>query len=94
MVGAVERLRVLLGDMSRTLRWSFLGALLAGSAGAVVGLVQGLGAYPPTAWFAVLELGAPAGILGALIGLAAAGATSRRAGSSSSRQTLCRKAAP
>jgi hypothetical protein len=36
--------------------------------GGLVGLVLGLRAYPPTAWFAVLEVGVPAGILGALLG--------------------------
>jgi len=35
-----------------------------------VGLVVGLRVYPPTAWFAVFELGLPASILGGLFGLA------------------------
>jgi len=36
--------------------------------GALAGLIIGLIAYPPTAWFAVLELGIPAGLIGAGIG--------------------------
>jgi hypothetical protein len=39
--------------------------------GGVAGLVIGLRAYPPTAWFAVLELGIPAGFAGAVLGLLA-----------------------
>ena len=39
-------------------------------AAAVVGLIVGLHVYPPTAWFAVFELGVPAAIVGALLGLA------------------------
>ena len=88
------RLSLLLGGMSRPFRWSFVGAVLAATAGAVAGLVLGLITYPRTAWFAVLELGAPAGILGALMGLAAAGATSRMAGSISGRQALRRNESP
>jgi hypothetical protein len=44
--------------------------VLAGLGG-VVGLVVGLVAYPPTAWFAIVEVGLPAGVLGAVLGLAA-----------------------
>ncbi|SHG97347.1 hypothetical protein SAMN05443575_2990 [Jatrophihabitans endophyticus] len=43
-------------------------------AGLVVGLVVGLTAYPPTAWFAAAEIGIPALIVGALIGLVVGGA--------------------
>jgi hypothetical protein len=39
-----------------------------GLVGGVVGLVVGLISYPPTAWFAVLELGVPAALGGALLG--------------------------
>lgn len=46
------------------------GMLLAGVLGGVVGLIVGLRAYPPTAWFAVFELGIPASVVGALLGLA------------------------
>jgi riboflavin transporter FmnP len=43
-----------------------------GVIGAIVGLVVGLLAYPPTAWFAVFELGVPAAIAGGVVGLVAA----------------------
>lgn len=36
---------------------------------AVVGLVLGLIAYPPTAWAAVIEVGYPSAVAGAVIGL-------------------------
>jgi hypothetical protein len=49
-------------------RWTFFGAAFAGLAGAIGGLIVGLLVYPPTAWFAVFELGLPASILGGLIG--------------------------
>ena len=39
-----------------------------GAGGAIAGLVVGLRAYPPTAWFATLEVGVPAAMLGALVG--------------------------
>jgi hypothetical protein len=47
-----------------------IGAIAAGTAGAITGLVVGLLAYAPTAPFAVVELGLPATIVGALSGLA------------------------
>jgi hypothetical protein len=43
-----------------------------GVIGAIVGLVVGLIAYAPTAWFAVFELGVPAAIAGGILGLVAA----------------------
>ena len=36
--------------------------------GAVTGLVLGLIAYPPTVWFAILELGIPGAVVGAACG--------------------------
>ncbi len=36
--------------------------------GIVVGLVLGLRAFPATAWFTVFEVGAPAGVAGAIGG--------------------------
>lgn len=36
--------------------------------GGIAGLILGLGANPATAWFAVIEVGVPAGIAGALVG--------------------------
>ena len=50
-------------------RAGLVGAVALGLLGAVVGLVLGLLAYPPTAWFAVLEVGVPAAALGAMVGL-------------------------
>lgn len=45
------------------------GAAISALLGAAVGLVLGLIANPPTAWFAVLEIGLPAAVAGAGIGL-------------------------
>jgi hypothetical protein len=56
---------------SLVLSWARNGAVSAGILGGVVGLVVGLHAYPATAWFAVMEVGLPASILGALLGLTA-----------------------
>ena len=52
-------------------RWVILGALIAGVTGGIAGLVVGLFAYAPTAPFAVVELGFPAALAGALVGLVA-----------------------
>jgi hypothetical protein len=49
-------------------RFAIAGALVALLLGGLVGLVLGLRAYPPTAWFAVFEVGIPAGALGAVLG--------------------------
>jgi hypothetical protein len=45
----------------------------AGVVGGVVGLIIGLFAYPPTAWFAIIELGLPSALLGGVIALLVAG---------------------
>lgn len=47
------------------------GLLIGGVAGAATGLVLGLIAYPPTAWFAVIEVGVPGAVTGAVVGLMA-----------------------
>jgi hypothetical protein len=52
-------------------RWAIAGAASAGVIGAIGGLVIGLNVYPPTAAFAVVELGLPAAIVGGVLGLAA-----------------------
>jgi hypothetical protein len=52
-------------------RWVILGALFAAVTGGTVGLVVGLVAYAPTAPFAVVELGFPASLAGAVVGLVA-----------------------
>ena len=51
--------------MRLVMRGTAVGALL----GAVVGLILGLIANPPTAWFATIEIGLPAAVAGAGIGL-------------------------
>lgn len=51
-------------------RFVVAGIVLAGGVGGLVGLIVGLRVYPPTAWFAVFELGVPAAVVGALLGLA------------------------
>jgi len=53
-------------------RFVLIGVGCAGLVGAVVGLVVGLNAYAPTAPFAVIELGLPATVAGAVSGLAIA----------------------
>ncbi|MCA1984515.1 hypothetical protein [Nocardioides nematodiphilus] len=59
--------------MSILVRSVLIGTALFGAAGAVIGLVLGLRAYVPTAWAAVIEVGLPAALLGALLGLIAGG---------------------
>jgi hypothetical protein len=49
-------------------RYAAIGAGAAGLVAGVIGLLVGLLVYPPTAWFAVFELGVPASVLGALVG--------------------------
>jgi hypothetical protein len=66
------------------LRWAVIGATLAGLIGGVVGLILGLRVHPPTAWFAIFEVGVPASILGGLVGLAS-GAIAHAVGRSDGR---------
>lgn len=56
-------------------RFAVVAALALGLLGALAGLVLGLLSHPPTAWFAVLEIGVPAALLGALAGLTVGSAT-------------------
>ena len=49
-------------------RFAIVGSASAFLLGGLAGLIIGLVAYPPTAWFAVLEVGLPAGLLGAAVG--------------------------
>lgn len=60
-----------IADLPLVLRWSVRSGLVGGAVGAVAGLLLGLAAYPPTAWFAVLEVGIPAVVVGSLLGAAA-----------------------
>jgi hypothetical protein len=46
-----------------------LGAVSGGTVEAIVGLLGGLHAYAPTAAFAMIKLGLPASIVGAIVGL-------------------------
>jgi hypothetical protein len=55
-------------DMPLPARFLVIGALALGIAGGIGGLISGLFAYPPTAWFAVAEVGVPAALLGGLVG--------------------------
>jgi hypothetical protein len=64
----VRELRRAFDDLPLVARWALGCALALGLIGGVVGLVLGIVAYPPTAWFAVFEVGIPSGILGAIIG--------------------------
>lgn len=57
--------------MTLPLRWTVICTATGLVIGGIVGLIVGLSAYPPTAWFAVFELGVPAGIACGLIGLVA-----------------------
>lgn len=58
-------------DLPTVLRWSVGTATVLGIAGGLTGLALGLAAYPPTAWFAVLEVGVPAAFLGLFLGAGA-----------------------
>lgn len=58
-----------LADAPAPVTWSIQAALAAGVVGALVGIVLGLRTYPPTAWFAAIEVGLPAAVVGGLAGL-------------------------
>jgi hypothetical protein len=62
-------LREFLRGLPVPLRHALIGAVTSGVLGGVVGLILGLRAYAPTAWFAVLEVGMPAALLGAVLGV-------------------------
>ncbi len=49
-------------------RFAIVGLVVAGVLGGLVGLALGLRAHPATAWFAVLEVGVPAAMAGAVLG--------------------------
>lgn len=66
----MEALCRAIGGLPTVPRSVLLGMIIAGAAGVIAGLVIGLRAYAPTAPFAMLELGLPAALCGALIGLA------------------------
>lgn len=56
-------------NLPKPLAYALLGAMWCGLLGGVVGLLVGLSVYPPTAWFAVLEIGIPAALLGFVAGM-------------------------
>lgn len=60
--------RALVASLPLILRLAVVCSTTACVLGGLVGLVLGLRAYPPTAWFAVFEVAIPAGILGAVVG--------------------------
>jgi len=75
---AVQQLVLMNALRAELRRWSVLkrgatlGAATGGVIGAIVGLIIGLNVNPATAWFAVFEVGIPAGIAGGLVGCIAA----------------------
>jgi hypothetical protein len=54
---------------STRMRFMFFGALIAGGLGAIKGFLVGLDTYAPTAWAAAIEVGIPAALVGAIVGL-------------------------
>ena len=66
---SVTKLRAAVLGWSKLPRFVVLSGLSAGIVGGIVGLVVGLFTHPPTAWFAVFEVGVPAAFLGGIIGL-------------------------
>jgi ABC-type uncharacterized transport system permease subunit len=61
-------IRSQLASMPIVPRFTIVGATAAFLLGALIGLVVGLIANPLTAWFALFEVGVPAGILGTVVG--------------------------
>ena len=57
-----------LSEVALPLRCALLGGAAAGALGGVIGLAIGLHVYAPTAWFAILEIGVPAALLGFVLG--------------------------
>lgn len=53
-------------------RCATVGTVSGGLVGAIAGLIIGLSTHAATAWFALFELGIPAGVVGGLAGLIAA----------------------
>jgi MFS superfamily sulfate permease-like transporter len=73
MKAVANYLRAILSSEPSATGYGRVGAILAGSIGAVAGLIVGLNVYAATAWFAVFEVGIPAAVVGALLGFVAGG---------------------
>jgi hypothetical protein len=58
-----------LEGLPRPLRWCVVCAAVLGVIGGVAGFVIGWVANPATSWFAVLEIGLPSALVGAVLGL-------------------------
>jgi len=63
------QVRRALRELPVPLRHGVVGAVVLGVPGGMVGLVIGLRSYVPTAWAAILEVGAPAALAGAVLSL-------------------------
>jgi hypothetical protein len=69
-MGAIRREIVQpISELPIALRHAAIGALVLGGAGGIAGLIIGLHAYAPTAVVAIVELGLPAALVGATLGL-------------------------
>jgi hypothetical protein len=68
-------------------RWALVGTASMGIIGGTVGLVIGILVYPPTAPFAVVELGLPSAIVGGVASLAAGAVVAAGRRVTRSRQT-------
>jgi hypothetical protein len=62
-------LRTLFTELPVVVSSMLIGFVALGALGGAVGLFVGLHVHPPTAWFAMLEVGFPAAWLGAVLGL-------------------------
>jgi hypothetical protein len=65
---ALRSVRTFLGSLGLREACTIVATLSLAMAGAVAGLIIGLEVHPQTAVFAVFELGAPAAIVGAVLG--------------------------
>lgn len=66
----MSRTRDELRELPAPLRHAVVVGSVFAVLGALVGLVLGVRTHVPTAWAAVLEVGVPAALLGAVLGLA------------------------
>jgi len=64
----MQGLRDMWDDLPIVFQYAVIGAAVFGITGGIAGLVIGLDAYAPTAWFATLELGVPAAMVGGVAG--------------------------